>query len=374
MLVKVLQVGVDATDREINEALYGNAPPGGEHLVIGHESFGQVVEVGARVTEVKPGDYVSCTVRRPGGSLFDTIGRNDITSEEVYYERGINLCHGYLTESFVDDAEYIVKVPQNLRHLGVLAEPASVCAKAIEQAFLAQERLQVWQPRRAFVLGSGQIGLLATMMLKLRGMEVHTLATRPGPHRKSEIVEAYGASYVSTRKTPLADLARQVGKPDLIFEATGNAEQCFRAMEVLALNGALIWTSITGGKHEVTIDAAKINLEWVLGNKLLVSSVNGNRRHFELGLQALSHGELTYPGVTRAHPHAPRRRSGQLQGHDAAPRREGSAQGVCECRRVIVVASVLLAPRPLGLELRLITMSRNQGFLVMADRLFRERL
>ena len=181
MLVKVLQVGVDATDREINEALYGNAPPGGEHLVIGHESFGQVVEVGDKVTEVKPGDYVSCTVRRPGGSLFDLIGRNDITSEEVYYERGINLCHGYLTESFVDDAEYIVKVPQNLKHLGVLAEPASVCAKAIEQAFLAQERLQVWNPRRAFVMGSGQIGLLATMMLKLRGMEVYTLATTPGP-------------------------------------------------------------------------------------------------------------------------------------------------------------------------------------------------
>src|SRR3954462_11372187 len=299
VLVKVLQIGVDATDREINEALYGNAPPGGEHLVIGHESFGQVIEVGSRVTEVEPGDFVSCTVRRPGGSLFDTIGRNDITSEEVYYERGINLCHGFLTETFVDDAEYIVKVPKKLTHLGVLAEPASVCAKAIEQAFLAQQRLQVWNPKRAIVLGSGQIGLLATMMLKIRGIEVHTLATKPGPHRKSEIAEAYGATYVSTNQTSMHDLARQVGKPDLVFEATGNAEVCFRAMEVLAHNGALIWTSITGGKHEVTLDAAKINLEWVLGNKLLVSSVNGNRRHFELGIQALSHGEHTYPGVTQ---------------------------------------------------------------------------
>ena len=94
VLVKTLQIGVDATDREINEALYGNAPPGGDHLVIGHESFGQVIEVGHNVTELKPGDYVSSTVRRPGGSLFDTIGRNDITSEETYYERGINLCYG----------------------------------------------------------------------------------------------------------------------------------------------------------------------------------------------------------------------------------------------------------------------------------------
>jgi len=296
--VKSLQIGVDATDREINEALYGNAPPGGEHLVIGHESFGRVVEVGDKVTEFKPGDYVSCTVRRPGGSLFDKIGRNDITKEEVYYERGINLCHGYLTEYFVDDAEYMVKVPVNLKHLGVLSEPASVCAKAIEQAYLAQQRLQVWNPQRAFVLGAGQIGLLATMMLRLRGLEVYTLATRPGPHRKSEITEAYGATYVSTRQTSMADLAKQVGKPDLIFEATGNAEVCFRAMEVLAINGALVWTSITGGSHDVTVDGAKINLEWVLGNKLLVSSVNGNRRHFELGIQALSHGEHTYPGVT----------------------------------------------------------------------------
>jgi threonine dehydrogenase-like Zn-dependent dehydrogenase len=298
VLVKVLQIGVDATDREINEALYGNAPPGGEHLVIGHESLGQVVEVGGNVTEVKPGDLVSCTVRRPGKSLFDQIGRNDITSEEVYYERGINLCHGYLTEYFVDDAEYIVKVPQNLRHLGVLAEPASVCAKAIEQALLAQARLQVWQPRRAFVLGSGQIGLLATMMLRLRGIEVQTVASKPPPHRKSAIVEAYGATYVSSKQTSLAELAKRVGKPDLIFEATGNAQVAFGAMEVLAHNGALIWTSITGGCERVTIDAAKINIDWVLGNKLLVASVNGNRRHFELGLQALSHGELTYPGVT----------------------------------------------------------------------------
>jgi threonine dehydrogenase-like Zn-dependent dehydrogenase len=313
--VKVLQVGVDATDREINEALYGNAPPGDEHLIIGHESFGQVIEVGEKVHEVRPGDYVSCTVRRPGGSLFDVIGRNDITSEEVYYERGINLCHGYLTEEFVDDAEYVVKVPQNLKHLGVLAEPASVCAKAIEQAMLAQQRLQVWRPRRAFVLGAGQIGLLATMMLRLRGIQVHTVATRPGPHRKSEIVEAYGATYASTRETPLDKLAHEVGRPDLIFEATGHAETCFRAMEVLALNGVLVWTSITGGRQDVTLDAAKINLEWVLGNKLLVASVNGNRHHFELGLQALSHGELTYPGVTQrilTHPVAGLDRYGEM--------------------------------------------------------------
>ena len=105
VLVRVLKVGVDATDREINEALYGNAPEGDQHLVIGHECFGVVEEVGEKVRRVKPGDYVTATVRRPGGSIYDLIGTNDMTSEEEYYERGINLRHGFMTEYFVDEED-----------------------------------------------------------------------------------------------------------------------------------------------------------------------------------------------------------------------------------------------------------------------------
>jgi len=298
VLVQVMQIGVDATDREINEGKYGNAPRGFDYLILGHESFGRVIEVGSQVTDFKIGDLVSCTVRRPGKSLFDQIGRNDITSQDEYYERGINLCHGYLTEYFVDDAEYMVKVPPTLKHIGVLAEPASVCAKAIEQAYLAQTRLHVWNPKRAFVLGAGQIGLLATMMLRLRGLEVHTLARARGPHRKSEITEAYGASYVSLQDQSILDLAKQVGAPDLIFEATGSSKMAFQAMEALGNNGALIWTSVTGGQEQVTVPGDNINLKWVLGNKLLVASVNGNRKHFETGIKDLAHGEAQFPGVT----------------------------------------------------------------------------
>jgi threonine dehydrogenase-like Zn-dependent dehydrogenase len=298
VLVRVLQVGVDATDREINEALYGNPPPGCDYLILGHECFGEVVEVGPQVQGLQPGDLVTCTVRRPGNSLYDRIGRNDITSEETYYERGINLLHGFLTEYFVDDCEFVVKVPPKLRHVGVLSEPASVCAKAIEQAYLAQQRLQVWEPRIAYVLGAGQIGLLATLMLRLRGLEVYTLARGPAPNQKASIAEAYGAKYVSTAETSMHDLAKKTGRPDIIFECTGNSMLAFQAMEVLGLNGALIWTSITGGSKQVAVPADQINLNWVLGNKLLVGSVNGNRRHFELGLQALAYGELMYPGVT----------------------------------------------------------------------------
>src|SRR5262249_673768 len=115
VLVKVLRVGVDGTDREINAAEYGAAPPGYDFLVLGHESFGHVVEVGPNVTELRPGDHVVATVRRPGSSIYDQIGTYDMTTDDTYFERGINLRHGYLTEFYVDDPEYIVKIPQELK-------------------------------------------------------------------------------------------------------------------------------------------------------------------------------------------------------------------------------------------------------------------
>ena len=296
--VKVLKVGVDATDREINEALYGNAPEGDDFLVIGHECFGIVEEVGDQVTHVVPGDYVTCTVRRPGGSIYDDIGRSDITSEEVYFERGINLRHGFMTEYFVDDAEFVVKMPPRLKHLHVLAEPMSCAAKAVQQAYDAQRRLQVWEPKLAFVMGAGQIGLLATLILKLRGLEVFTMARSPGPHLKQEIVESMGAKYISTSETTPEELTKQLGqRPDLIVECTGSSRMAFKSMELVGHNGVVVWTSITGADNTVEIPADAINLHWVLGNKLLVGSVNANFRHFELGIQDLALGELTYPDV-----------------------------------------------------------------------------
>jgi threonine dehydrogenase-like Zn-dependent dehydrogenase len=297
VLVKVLKVGVDATDREINDALYGNAPPGDDYLVLGHECFGVVQAVGDNVRRVKVGDYVTATVRRPGGSIYDQIGTYDMTSEETYYERGINLLHGYLTEQFVESEEYIVRVPAGLKHWHVLMEPMSCAAKAVHQAFEAQRRMKVWQPKRAFVFGSGQIGLLTTLILKLRGLEVYTLARSPGPHLKSEIVEGMEATYVATSQTSLDELTRRVGRPDLVVDATGSSQLAFDAMRILGHNGVVVWTSITGGNKEIEIPSDKINIEWVLGNKLLVGSVNANSDHFESGIRDLALGEVMYPNV-----------------------------------------------------------------------------
>jgi threonine dehydrogenase-like Zn-dependent dehydrogenase len=296
VLVRVLRVGVDGTDKEINAAEYGAAPPGFDYLIIGHEGFGRVEAVGPNVTELKPGDYVVATVRRPGRSIYDLIGTNDMTTDDTYYERGINLRHGYLTEYYVDDAEFIVKVPQGLKQVGVLLEPTTVVEKGIYQAYEIQRRLKVWRPRKAAVMGAGTIGLLATLVLRLRGLDVTTFARTPKPYLNADLIEELGARYVPTNKTPIKEAAEMHGPFDLILEATGNSGVVFDSMQALAKNGVLVLTSVTGGDRKIEIPADRINLDFVLGNKVMVGSVNANREYFELGVRDLSQAELEYPG------------------------------------------------------------------------------
>src|SRR6266508_827982 len=217
VLVEVLRVGVDGTDKEINEAQYGMAPPGDDFLVIGHENFGRVLEVGPNVpSTIEPGGLVVSTVRRPGHSIYDEIGLQDMTTDDTYYERGINLLHGYLAERYVEDSAYVVPLPETLREVGVLLEPTTVAEKGINQAYEIQRRLRVWRPRRAAVLGSGTIGLLAALALRLRGLEVVTFGLREAPYLNADLLEAIGGAYISTRERSLVDAAGNRGPFDII--------------------------------------------------------------------------------------------------------------------------------------------------------------
>lgn len=296
VLVRVLRVGVDGTDKEIDAAEYGQAPPGHDYLITGHEGFGQVEAVGPAVTGLAPGDFVVATVRRPGSSLYDRIGTSDMTTDDVYFERGINLRHGYLAEYYVDDADFIVKVPVGLKDVGVLLEPMTVVEKGIAQAYEIQRRLRVWRPRRAAVMGAGTIGLLAALALRLRGLDVTVFGLRPPPYLNADLLACIGARYVSSAATPIVDGARDFGPFDIIFEATGHSPVVFDSMQALGKNGVLVLSSVTGGDRRVEVPADRINLEFVLGNKVMVGTVNANREYFEHGVEDMALAEAEFPG------------------------------------------------------------------------------
>ena len=297
VLVRVLQVGVDGTDREIIEAQYGAAPPGQDFLITGHENIGQVVEVGANVPpEIRPRGLVVSTVRRPGSSIYDRVGLQDFTTDAVAHERGINLLHGYLAEFYVEDATFVVPVPDVLANVGVLLEPTTVAEKGINQAFEIQRRLRVWQPQRAVVTGAGTIGLLTALALRLRGIDVVVYSRRPAPYLNSDVAEAIGARYVSSHDRTLAQAASDHGPFDLAFEATGFSPLGFEAAEAIGKNGVLVLASVTGGSRLIQIDANRFNQGFVLGNKVMVGTVNASRRDFEAGVADLVQAEAIWPG------------------------------------------------------------------------------
>lgn len=294
--VKVLRVGGCGTDREINNAEYGTAPEGFNFLVLGHENLGQVIEVGANVTEFQAGDYVVGTVRRPGKSVYDLIGEQDMTTDTEYFERGISRLHGYFAEFYVESADFLVKLPPTLKEVGVLLEPLSIIEKGLQQAYEIQERAKIWRPKRAAVIGTGSVGLLTVMAMRMRGLEVHAFGRHPREsYFNAELCEEIGAKYDSTEEISIADAAKKYGAFDIILEATGYSPIVWDAAQGLAKNGVLILTSVTGGERKAEIPSDKINFEFVLGNKLMFGTVNAGRDHFAMGVKDLALCEAMHP-------------------------------------------------------------------------------
>jgi threonine dehydrogenase-like Zn-dependent dehydrogenase len=296
VLVKIIRVGSCGTDSEIVDGIFGSAPKGDDFLIIGHENLGLVVEVGPNVpTSLRPGVLVVATVRRPGNSIYDQIGMQDMTTDDAR-ERGINLIHGFLAEYYVDDAAFLVPLPDSLEPVGVLLEPLSIIEKGIRQALEIQRRLRVWHPERAAVLGAGPIGLLTALALRLRGLEVAVYSRRTPPYRNSELLEAIGARYISASDSTLAELANAAGPFDLIVDATGSSPLAFRAAEILGKNGVLVLASVTGGEVTAELPTDHINQGFVLGNKVMVGTVNSHRDDFVEGVEDLLRSEANYPG------------------------------------------------------------------------------
>ena len=297
VLVRVIRVGIDGTDSEINDGLYGTAPAGADFLILGHESFGVVEEAGPAAGGFRKGDYVVATVRRPCGACQACAGgESDMCGTGGFKERGIMGLHGLMAEYYKEVPEFLVKMPAEFRETGVFLEPLSIVEKAVSQVLKIQERMP-WSARNALVLGAGSIGLLATMLLRAKGIPVCTVARSPRGCLKAEIAEACGAVYADINETSLAGLRPGGAGFDFILEATGSSAVAFDAIGVLGINGVLCLTSITGGGSTHTLPADKTNLEMVLGNKLVFGTVNSNRRHFQAGIASLEEFERLWPGL-----------------------------------------------------------------------------
>ncbi len=311
--LQMLDVGVCGTDREIAAFEYGTPPAGSDHLVIGHESLGEVVEVGAGVTKVKTGDLVVTMVRRPcnhSECVACSAGRQDFCFTGDYSERGIKNLHGFMTEMVVDDERYMHVVPRALRDVGILVEPLTIAEKALIQVDQVQQRLpwacgiDAGKPRRAchraVVLGAGPVGLLGAMALITAGFETFVYAREPLPNPKSQLCEAIGARYFASGDTPLEQLAERVGNVDLVYEATGASSVAFQMLRYLGTNGIYVFTGVPGRKAPIEVDTDTIMRNLVLKNQVVFGTVNAGHEAFETAVRDLTAFVEQWPAAVRA--------------------------------------------------------------------------
>ena len=283
VLVRTLAVGVCGTDAEIIAGDYGWAPPGEERLCIGHESIGEVLEA-PDGSGLAAGDLVVAIVRRPCDHCANcAAGEWDMCRSGDYVEWGIKAHHGYARERYRITPDFLVKVDPALEELGVLLEPTTVVAKAWDHIERIGARA-VWQPEVALVTGAGPIGLLAALLARQRGLEVHVL-DQVTDGLKPELVAALGATY---HHGTVADTGVV---PDVAIECTGVGQLIFDVMEHAGPNGVVCLTGVSSGGRSIPVDAGTLNRRLVLENDVVFGSVNANRRHYEAGAAALARAD-----------------------------------------------------------------------------------
>lgn len=281
VLVQTLAVGVCGTDLEIIGGEYGWAPPGETRLAIGHESIGRVLEAPAG-SGLGGGDLVVAIVRRPDPVPCSNcaVGEWDMCKNGQYTEWGIKEHHGYARERYRITPDFVVKVDASLGHLGVLLEPTTVVAKAWDHIERIGRRAD-WRPTKVLVTGAGPIGLLAALLGRQRGLQVHVL-DQVTEGLKPELVAALGATY---HHGSVSDAAVEA---DVVIECTGVSQLIFDVMETTATDGIVCLTGVSSGGRDLPIDAGLLNRRLVLGNDVVFGSVNANRRHYEAGARALA--------------------------------------------------------------------------------------
>ncbi len=294
--VRMLLVGICGTDKEEIKGNRFKLSPGEQNLVIGHEMFGVVENVGTAVKKFKKGDYIAFTVRRGCGHCVScNMNRPDMCTTGDYTERGIWGRDGYQTEFVVDKEQYAVKIPDAIQDRGVLIEPLSVAEKAIDEAIKIQSaRLPYYNSqenviggKNILVAGLGPIGLLASFILRLKGANVYGLDIVDKHSIRAMLLESIGGKYIDGRVNTPVQIQKNVGKMDMIFEATGIASLEFNLLDTLGINGIYVLTGIPSGDRPIRIDGAEIIRSLVLNNQVLIGSVNASHAHFQMAADDL---------------------------------------------------------------------------------------
>jgi L-iditol 2-dehydrogenase len=255
ILIRVEACGVCHTD--LKKIEYNLLPP---PRIFGHETAGVVAQVGTRVTKFQPGDRVIVFHHIPCGACF-YCERKLYAQCPVYKKVGVTAGFepaGGGFSQYVRVMDWIVergveKIPEGVPFdVAAFVEPVNTCVKAVEQ----------FDPRPGDVVlvqGQGPIGLLFTMLLKLKGCTI--LATDTIPLRL-ELSRQCGAAHAMDPRTEnvsatISHLTDGRGV-DMVFVATNVKGLVEEAVRCSRPGAKIMLFAQTSDKERIELSGASI--------------------------------------------------------------------------------------------------------------------
>ena len=183
-------------------------------------------DVTKRFGDVLANDSITLAVE--SGSIHAIIGENGAGKSTA-----MNILYGFYSadsgEILIAGQPRSIENPGDAIRLGLgmvhqhfmLVEPLTVAEKGLEQVWQVQKRLP-WVRKdapadargtglRAVVLGAGPIGILGAMLLVRHGFKTYVYSRSKKPNPKAELVESFGATYISSESATVDELADRIG-------------------------------------------------------------------------------------------------------------------------------------------------------------------
>ena len=276
---------------DVHNAFEIGSPKFLNNRILGHETIGEVAEVGDQVKDFKVGDKVVVPAVTPDWrkpSIQDTYHQHtDAMNDSFKYAFTLD---GVFAEYFL-----LPDVDMNAAHLpaGMPYEKAVMACDMMTTGFHGVELADVKFGESVAVIGIGPVGLMAVAGANLRGAgRIFVVGTRPNC---VAIAKEYGATDVISYKE--GDIAAQIKKltnkkgVDKVIIAGGDGDSFAAAIKMVRPGGIVSNINFYTGMESLPIPL----LAWGSGlsHKTITGGLcPGGRRRMEKMLAVISKGQI----------------------------------------------------------------------------------
>lgn len=218
---------------------HGGAGPM-ENRILGHESVGEVVEVGSEVKHFKPGDRVIVNCVTPDWEsrlIQDGFDNNAHDSGMLSGFKFVLQKDGVFAELYhVNNADAnLFLMPED-----VSLEDALMTTDMMSTGFHAVENAEIKYGDNVVIFGIGPVGLMAVAGAALAGAgNIYAIGTRPNC---AALAKEFGATRIISYKE--GDVVEQIldinhGQVDKVILAGGNGASINQALQLTRANGII---------------------------------------------------------------------------------------------------------------------------------------